>query len=234
MNIVAFASTILCWGIIILIALKIAKKQQVSLKNWKFIVAVLIGLFSFSLTIQFQDTAVNIAVLPLGVWILFAFLRKRGESWEKYRRFAWLGFFSNYLFLAVSFFVEPIHESIYPPEELSTYIGARSDIEIENLHPSAKQQQHIIDNLQQVLTDFESTTFFVDEWYNEIRFNYEQPKVEERFPYLVVGHEPKWGSGIATSIYIERDGKGILLSTTKTQYYFRSEYSILKEDDGDE
>ena len=234
MNIVAFASTILCWGIIILIALKLTKKQQLSLWNWKLIVAILVGLFSFSLTIQFQDNAVKIAVLPLGVWILFAFLRKRRESWEKYRKFAWLGFFSNYLFLAVSFLVEPIHESIFPTEQLSTYIGARSDIEIENLHPSAKQQQYIIDNLQQALTDFESTEFSVIEWYNETYFNYERPKIEERFPYLVVGHEPKWGSGVATSIYIERDGKGILLSTTKTQYYFRSEHSILKEGDGDE
>jgi len=234
MNIVAFASTILCWGIIILIASKLAKKQKVSLHNWKLIVAILVGLFSFSLTIQFQDNAVKIAVLPLGVWILFAFLRKRRESWEKYRKFAWLGFFSNYLFSAVSFFVLPIHESIYPPEQLSTYIGARSDIEIENLHPSSRQQQYIIDNFQQALTDFESTSFSVIEWYNETYFNYERPKIEERFPYLVVGHEPKWGSGVTASIYIERDGKGILLSTTKTQYYFRSEHSILKEGDGDE
>ena len=234
MNIVAFASTILCWGIIILIALKLTKKQQLSLWNWKLIVAILVGLFSVSLTLEFQDTAVKIAVLPLGVWVLFAFLRKRQGSWEKYRKFAWLGFFSNYLFLAVSFFVLPIHESIYPSEQLSTYIGARSDIEIENLHPSGKQQQHIIDNLQQALTDFESTSFSVIEWYNETYLNSESSKIEERFPYLVVGHEPKWGSGVVASIYIERDGKGILLSTIKTQYYFRSEHSILKEVDGNE
>lgn len=234
MNIVAFASTILCWGIIIYITLKIAKKQQVSLWNWKLIVAILVGLFSFSLTIPFQDTVVKIAILPLGVWILFAFLRKRRESWEKYRRFAWLGFFSNYLFLAVSFLGEPIHESIYPSDKLSTYIGARSVIEIESLHPSGKQQQHIIDNFEQALTELKSTEFFVDEWYNETYFNYERPKIEERFPYLVLGHEPKWGSGTVASIYIERDGKGLLLSTPKTQYYFRSDYSILKEVDGNE
>ncbi|WP_431028347.1 hypothetical protein [Lysinibacillus sp. LZ02] len=234
MNILALTSTILCWGIIIFIASKLVRKQQVSLAIWKLILAILVGLFSFSLTFPFQDTTIKIAIFPLGVWILFALLRKREGAWKKYRKFAWLGFFSNYLFLAMSVVVMPSHQWIYPPEDVSTYIGAKSDIEIENLHPSAKQQRHVIDDLQQALTGFESATFFVDEWYNATYAYDDRTKVEERFPYLVIGHEPKWGSDIAASIYIERDGKGILVSTTKTQYYFRSEHSILQEGDEDE
>lgn len=234
MNIIALSITVLCWGIILYVALKIAKKEQESYKSWKLFLVILVGLFSFSLTFSFQDMPVKIAILPLGVWILFAILRKREGAWKKYRKLAWLGFFSNYLFLVVSVVETPIHQWMYPPEQLSTYIGANSDLEIESLHPSGKQERHIIGQLQRALTDIESTPFFVDEWYNEAYLNYEPPKVEERFPYLVVGHEPKWGSGIAASIYIERDGKGILVSTTKTQYYFRSQHSILKEGVEDE
>ena len=38
----------------------------------------------------------------------------------------------------------------------------------------------------------------------------------------------KWGSGLHTIIYIENDGKGILISTPQEQLYFRSEDSLIE------
>ncbi len=98
MNIVFLASTIFCLGAILYIGLKLAKKQPVPKNYLKLFISILLGVFSFTIEFPFRDTAVKIAILPLGVWILFMLLRKKEGAWERYRKFAWLGFFSNYLF----------------------------------------------------------------------------------------------------------------------------------------
>ena len=53
-------------------------------------------------------------------------------------------------------------------------------------------------------------------------------KRKERFPYLLTGVKPKWGSGIPTLIYLEEDGKGILITTPKKQLYFRSQQALVE------
>ena len=51
---------------------------------------------------------------------------------------------------------------------------------------------------------------------------------KERFPYLLTGTKPKWGSGIPTLNFLEKDGKGILITTPKRQLYFRAEQTLLE------
>lgn len=43
-----------------------------------------------------MEAEVKLAVLPLGVWILYGIFSKKneGKSWDTYRKFAWLGFFA--------------------------------------------------------------------------------------------------------------------------------------------
>lgn len=52
---------------------------------------------------------------------------------------------------------------------------------------------------------------------------------EARFPYVLTGIETKWGSGKSPIIYLEKDGKGILISMEDKQLYFRSSAPFLKE-----
>lgn len=66
------------------------------------------------------------------------------------------------------------------------------------------------------------------EWYEETDVDTESDKVSERFPYQLVGTSPEWGSGLASVIYVEKDGKGILLSTPTEQLYFRSDISLIE------
>jgi hypothetical protein len=68
-----------------------------------------------------------------------------------------------------------------------------------------------------------------EQWYEETYMKGESSKREERFPFLLIDYHPKWGSDIHSMIYIEADGKGILISASDKQLYFRSETSILRE-----
>lgn len=234
MNVINFISIFLCWLIIILVVHKIAVKQNTSLKNWRLYVVILIGFFSFGFVFSFFERNFTITIFPLGVWILYIFLHKKEETWLKYRSFAWLGFWSNYLFLVMSLISWPIHHWIYPPDNLSTYFSRSEEVKILSIHPSAKEQDKPIGHLQKVLTDFKLKNFYAAEWYNEMYFNSDTEKAKERFPYIVLEQQSKWGSGIESTIYLEKDGKGVLVSTSKKQYYFRSEHSIIKEGSDDE
>ncbi len=73
-----------------------------------------------------------------------------------------------------------------------------------------------------------------DDWYEETFLNVEDYEKKEQFPYLLVDYKSKWGSGLESMIYVEGDGKGILISTADQQYYYRSEMSTLKEVDDSE
>lgn len=67
------------------------------------------------------------------------------------------------------------------------------------------------------------------QWYYEKEFKDEQSiKRNERFPYQLAGTSPKWGSDLRPIIYIEADGKGLLISAPQKQLYFRSKESLLK------
>lgn len=123
-QIVTFITLIIEWCTIGIFAYRMMKKQAVKPKIWKVLVCVLVGVFSFSINLPpIGETPIKIAILPLGVWILYAFLKRKEGRWQSYRPFAWLGFFANFIFLAAALLSVPVQHSIYPENELSTYIS---------------------------------------------------------------------------------------------------------------
>ncbi|MEK4423755.1 hypothetical protein [Solibacillus sp. FSL K6-1523] len=194
---------------------------------WKVIIAILVGLFSFSFTFTVLGHAMKIAILPLGLWLLYWLLGRR-NSWEKYRKYAWLGFFANYLFFIFTVGGIFIHQAIYPKENIHTYISDLSEAKIIPTHPSAKGNIQFERDASQKLENFKEHHFFSDEWYREAYGGQDEVRIE-RFPYLVTDAHAKWGSGYTPLIYIEQDGKGVLITTGHNQIYFKSEQSIIGE-----
>ena len=94
MNGVSLILHSIAWSTIIILAWKQSRKQQDKPVIWKMIAVLLVGLFSFSIPLILLDTHENLAILPLGVWVLFILYsrRNRSKGWSKYRKFAWLGF----------------------------------------------------------------------------------------------------------------------------------------------
>lgn len=232
MNIITVILMTSAWLIIGARVFKIYRQQIEKPVWWKVIIAILVGLFSFSFTFTLLKQAVQIAVLPLGLWLLYWILRWR-SSWEKYRKYAWLGFFANYLFFAFTVGGIFIHQAIYPKENIHTYISDLSEAKIIPTHPSAKGNIQFEPDAFQKIESFKEYQFFSDVWYTEV---YETSGVvqNERFSYLVIDSNAKWGSGYKPLIYIERDGKGILITTENDQMYFKSEQSIIGEVSADE
>ena len=99
---------------------------------------------------------------------------------------------------------------------------------ILNIHPSAKNQSLNKESLLKQLHTMRQEMIYSDQWYEDTYMKTESNKRGERFPYQLIGTSSKWGSGLHTIIFIEDDGKGILLSTPKKQLYFRSEDSLIE------
>lgn len=175
------------------------------------------------------DTLIKFPILPLGVWILYFVLRGKNESWQTYRAFAWLGFWMNFLFLVSTLIAIPIHQIIYSKEEPSTYLSNIKNASITTIHPSAKESSFNKESLLTQLHTLQQGTIYSDQWYEDLYMNPETEQRDERFPYQLIGTSSKWGSGIETMIFIEEDGKGILIATPRKQLYFRSEESVLEE-----
>ncbi|QUG40070.1 hypothetical protein KD050_12160 [Psychrobacillus sp. INOP01] len=194
---------------------------------WKVIVVLLIGLFTFSLNLDFLGQVVQISILPLGVWILYWSLRKNEPAWQKYRPFAWLGFVANYILLIFLLVGIPLNHLLYQGNNLSTYISNVEDAYIINTHPTANKSSLIKGNLIASIQDAKQQDYFSDSWYNETLIG--PNKTTERFPYMLMNTLPKWGSGLSTTIYLEKNGKGILITTQEKQLYFQTENSLLEE-----
>jgi hypothetical protein len=225
-ELVSVLTAILAWSVLGYLALRIYKKQTEKPKVWKIVIVLFIGLFSFSINFNLFEEMFKIAILPLGVWILYFVLNGR-HRWQAYRSYAWLGFWSNFIFLFSAIVSTPIHHVIYPQNELSTYISTIDHASINVLYPTAKNLTLKKEKLLEQLPDMKQQKIYSEQWYAETYTNAETNK-KERFPYQLIGVSSKWGSGINSIIYIEEDGKGILLSTSKNQLYFRSEDSILE------
>jgi hypothetical protein len=227
-NSVAIIIRILAWGSIIFLAYRVYKKQTVRLKVWKVLIVMLVGLISFSINWSMFDTMLKFPILPLGVWILYFVFRGKEERWQTYRSFAWLGFWANFIFLASALIAIPLHHVIYPKNEPLTYISNVDNASILNIHPSAKDLSLNKDKLSKQLHTMSQETIFSDQWYEDTYMNTETNKRNEQFPYQLIGTSSKWGSGLDTIVYIEDDGKGILLSIPQKQLYFRSEDSVVE------
>ncbi|WP_442598109.1 hypothetical protein [Neobacillus sp. D3-1R] len=227
-NVISILTGIIAWSFVAFFAYRIYKKQIVKPKVWKVMVVILIGLFSFSINWNIFDTIIKFPILPLGVWILYFVFKGKNEKWQNYRAFAWLGFCANFIFLVSTFITIPVHHVIYPKSEPSTYISNIKNASIINIHPSAKERLINKESLVKQLHTMEQEKIYSDQWYEDTYMNTESNKKNERFPYQLIGTSSKWGSGLHAIIYIEDDGKGILVSTSKKQFYFRSEETLIE------
>ncbi|MFJ7745483.1 hypothetical protein [Peribacillus sp. NPDC097295] len=203
------------------------KRQQNPPKVWKGLLVMLIGIFSFSITFNLSAEVIKVPILPLGVALLYWLLRRKGntERWPRYRRYAWLGFWVNCIFLAFSFLHSPLDHFMFPNDEPSTYMQDVEKASLINTHPTAKKVTLNNEVLQRQVDKMKQKQIKSESWYYKIN---EKNGYEERFPYFLTGTVPKMGSGLKTVIYVEKDGKGFLITTNKgRQVYFRSEESVL-------
>ncbi|WP_277584555.1 hypothetical protein [Psychrobacillus antarcticus] len=218
---------VLGWIVTGIIASRLYKTQLEKPAIWKIIVVLLIGLFTFSINLDFFGQVVQISILPLGVWILYWLLRKNKLTWEKYRLFAWLGFGANFIlmiFLLVGILVNYL---LYPRDDPSTYISNVEDAYIIKTHPTANEISLIKANLISSIHSAKQQDYYSDSWYNETFMD--PNKTTERFPYMLANTFPKWGSGLSTTIYIENNGKGILITSQEKQLYYQTEQSLFEE-----
>ena len=203
------------------------RKQQNPPKIWKGLLVMFIGVFSFSMTFNLSSEVIKVPILPLGVALLYGLLRRKGntERWPRYRRFAWLGFCANFIFLAFSFLHSPLEHMMFPNDEPLTYMQDIEKASLINIHPSAKKVTLNNEVLQKQVDKMTQKQIKSESWYYKIN---EKNGYEERFPYFLTGTVPKKGSGLETVIYVERDGRGFLITPNKGhQVYFRSEESVL-------
>lgn len=227
-NTIAVLSGILGWGAIGFFAYRILKKQTVKPKVWKVLFVIFVGIFSFTINWTMYDTLIKFSILPLGVWILYFVLNRKDGRWGIYRPFAWLGFWANFIFLLTTLLSLPLQSVIYPENQATTYLSSVENASIITIHSRAKDQALNKEKLLEQLHTMKQERVYSEEWYRETYMSDESAKINERFPYQLIGASAKWGSGIHSVIYLEEDGKGILISTSKKQYYFRSEDSFFK------
>ncbi|MCZ8537108.1 hypothetical protein M9R32_07955 [Paenisporosarcina quisquiliarum] len=226
-NVVEVSVTILAWCVIAWIAYRLYNRQADKPKIWKVLVVMLVGLFSFLINIEIFGMLMRISILPLGVWILYAYFRKKNEEWQIYRPFAWLGFVANFIILAFALLAVPIFQFMYPSEP-STFLSNINDASIIPIHPGVRPQEMDKENALATLLDFSEEPIHSEVWYREADLEADSTNTQEKFPYQLIGVIPKWGSGLISVVYIEEDGKGLLISTPKEQHYFRFKHSLIE------
>lgn len=224
-DIVSITFSIIAWSILSYWVYCVNRNKPVKVKMWKALVVTFVGIFSFTINWSIFDTFIRFPILPLGVGLLFWYFRRKEGKWKKYRPFAWMGFFSNFIFLVVSLLTPIIHNQIYAINVPSTYISDIEDARIIKIHPTAIYDTINMKKLREQLQKMHQEKIWSEKWYQDT-YHGEKPKYE-RFPYQLTGTSPKWGSGIEAIIYIEKDGKGILIDTPKQQVYFYSEEVFL-------
>ncbi|MEK4747824.1 hypothetical protein NST77_09735 [Niallia sp. FSL W8-0177] len=230
--------TIIGWGILIGEVCYLYRKQTEKPVIWKMVIIIYIGLFCFNFSFIVSETPVKIAILPLGVWILILVFGKRKERWKVYRPFAWLGFFGNYIFLITTLLSSLVQSLLYPTDKVETFLAELNNPGILLIHPSGKQADLNKELFIESLSSWGIGKMDTQQWYYESFPEIKEEELEEegqmphqtmeRFPYILIGATPKWGIGYESTICMERDGKGMLISTEKGQYYFRSSESVLK------
>ncbi|MFA9455166.1 hypothetical protein ACERJO_00150 [Halalkalibacter sp. AB-rgal2] len=240
MNMIGIASTLLAWVFIAILIRSTynAQNTEERPKLWKIIVAVLIGLFSFSINLTLFSEVYSIAILPLGVWILYGVLQGK-KRWEAYRKYAWIGFLGNYIFLGTAILAILLTGLLYPKDDVKTYFADMSEAELLAIHSSGKEVDMNVTQLEDSLVSFAREHLDAVQWYEEIRKQkwpseeYINPEnVQEKFPYLLTGVRAKAGKEVR--IYVESDGKGLLITTKDHQYYFRSDTASFLEERGNE
>ncbi|MBD8068593.1 hypothetical protein [Bacillus sp. PS06] len=234
-NLVSTITTLFSWAIILFLFIIYYKKSEKP-PVWKAIIILILGRFSFNFNLN-VNMLISIPILPLGVWIAYWILKRNNqqERWKRYRTFAWLGFFSNFVFLLISLLNGPMQQLIYPNNSLSTFVSDIDNAQVMVIHPSGTE---VTLQSTYLLKDIESgsmTEFNAQQWYNDTTmtgWESESNEMVEKFPYQLIGTKPKSGSGLQTVIYIEQDGKGLLISTPKEQLYYRLPNAIIEVKEG--
>ena len=228
-NIVDVFFQLFTWAVIIYFIYKIYSKQKENNpKIWKVVIVTVFGLFSFSINIVIFQNPVSLAILPLGVWIMYFIVK--GGRWEVYRKYAWLGFFANFLFLFITITSSFVHEIIFPKDNIQTFImEVKEDVGIIVVHPSAIPPKISNDTFLHNIFTMKEETMWSEKWYSS---TYIERERIERFPFLLTGTTAKMGSGLSPLIFIEADGKGMLISYENEQKYFRSKKPVVQLKEG--
>lgn len=227
-NVLTIIYSVLSWGFISFLVIRQFLKQEEKPVLWRAFLVALIGLGAFSFNITLFHTPVRLPILPLGVWIVYFLLKK--TTFHMYRRFAWIGFWANFVFLIATLLSALTHGWVYPKGQVSTYVANVNDAAIIRIVPSTSEAYFHKEQFMKQLKELQPTPIESDNWYRAIVLESESPSNyrKEKFPYQLVGAKPRWGSGIATEIYIEDDSKGILITTANQQYYYRSTESLIE------
>ena len=155
--------------------------------------------------------------------------KKKENNLAEVSTICMVGSGANFTLMAFLLIGIPIHYLLYPENEPSTYISNVEGAYIINTHPTGIESSLMKENLIDLIQGAKQQNYFSDSWYNETVM--EPDKTTERFPYMLADTLPKWGSGLHTTVYLEKNGKGILITTQEKQFYFQTEHSLLEEGD---
>lgn len=225
MNFVEAVVYSFCWLLIFFIGFKLYKKQKIKPIIWKAFIIYFVGKFAFTINYQLEQQAINFALIPLGVIAIYLFFSKR-PKFKTYLKFAWFGFFSNYLFLIGTLLIIPLYSFLYDKNDIHTYMRHWENIEILSIHPSANDNIAVRTSIFEQVKTAKQQPVNTDWYYESVG----EDRVEvERFPYLLANVAPKWGSQANATIYVEKDGKGLLIAAPTKHLYYRLDESILQE-----
>ncbi len=219
----------IAWCVIGLIIYRYYVKQAEQPRLWKVLVVIWIAMFTFDVNISYAyPEQLNIPILPLGVWLLYGVLKRKSSRWAKYRGFAWISFGGNFIILISALLIAPVYQAVYPQDEVSTFIRENSQAQLIQIHPAGNAHAALKSDWTEEISDMNPGNIDWN-WYIESRVDSNTGLSDEQFPYILIGTQPAWGSGLPSMIYLEKDGKGLLIDTLQEQVYFRSETSLLKE-----
>ncbi|AZB41762.1 hypothetical protein CEF21_05290 [Bacillus sp. FJAT-42376] len=227
---ISIGASVIALGVIAFLVFRVYRKQEVKPKGWKILIVLIIGLISFSTDFVLFGEEYKLPIIPIGVGVLYWMFHKTGETWKIYRPYTWLGFAAAFLFLIADLISLPVHRLVYPENQPSTYLANVEKAYVIPIHPSAAEPGLNKESFIKQLPLWKQDDSQSEEWYYETVRNAAEGKgISERFPYMLAGTVPKWGSWIDSVLYVERDGKGILITTSKKQLYFRSGESVFRE-----
>jgi hypothetical protein len=221
----------MAWTLIGFLVYRRYKKMDEKPMIWKILLVIVIGMMSFSIHWNLFDTLLKLPILPLGVWVLYGALNRKEGRWDRYRSFAWIGFLGNFIFLASALISIPFYSLIYPEKDPSTYITDAEGASLIRIHQSGVEEPTLNrERLVEQIPAMKQEKIYSEVWYGEMYDSSNGKRNRnERFPYQLLGASTKWGSGLDPLIYVEEDGKGILFTTSRNQFYYQFKDSIIEE-----